>query len=106
MKFDNVTQWVRITSDPSPTRLKVSHQISREVRGQTLQGESEAGRNKDAGCVLSPEKCIVVVKRISFWATRGKADGVHWPEGSIPDNVLASWQGTTGVCDQSMYSWG
>ncbi len=42
----------------------VSHQTSSEIRGQTLRGESEAGWIKDAGCVLSSEKCIVVVIRI------------------------------------------
>ncbi len=59
MKFDIVTQWLRINSDSSPTALKGSHQVSSEIRGPALRGESEAGWIKDAGCVLSPEKCIV-----------------------------------------------
>jgi hypothetical protein len=96
MKFDIVTQWVRINSDSSPTWPKVSHQDSSEVRGPTLRGESEAGWIKDAGCVLSPEICIVVVIVIIplVWE---KADGVNWPEGSSPACVMASMRDTTGV---------
>jgi hypothetical protein len=96
MKFDIVTQWVRINSDSSPTWPKVSHQDSSEVRGPTLRGESEAGWIKDAGCVLSPEKCIVVVIGIIplVWE---KADDLHAAEGSSPTYVMASMGDTTGV---------
>ena len=81
---------------PPDQRLVRRRRISSEVRGPTLRGESEAGWIKGVGCVLSPEKCIVVVTGIIplVWE---KADGVHWTEGSSPDNALASWQGTTGV---------
>ena len=74
----------------------VSHQISSEIRGQTPRGESEAGWIKDAGCVSSPEKCIVVVIRIIplVWE---KADVMHAAEGSRPAYVMASMRDTTGV---------
>ena len=83
----------------------VSHQTSSEIRGQTPRGESEAGWIKDAGCVLSSEKCIVVVIRIIplVWE---KADGIQRTEGSGPTYVMASMRDTTGVLDQGMYSRG
>ena len=46
----------------SPTRLKLSRQTGSEIHGQTRQRESGAGWNEGAGSVLSPEKCIVVVR--------------------------------------------
>ncbi|MBT8365659.1 MAG: hypothetical protein KJP23_13255 [Deltaproteobacteria bacterium] len=62
----------------------------------TLRGESEAGWIKDVGCVLSPEKCIVVDIGIIplVWE---KADGVQRTEGSSPPYVMASMRDTTGV---------
>ena len=46
---------------------------------------------------LSPEKCIVVVRRITLGKTEGKADGLHALEGSSPGGARASIQDTTGV---------
>ena len=60
----------------SPIRLKLSQQAGREVHGQDRQRKSEAGRNEGAGRVLSPEKCIVVVREDNL-AMREKVDGVH-----------------------------
>ena len=79
--------------------------MSSEVRGPTPRGESEAGWIKDAGCVLSPEKCIVVVIGIIplVWE---KADGLNAPEGSSPAYAMASRQDPTGVLDYGMHSWG
>ena len=53
-------------------------------------------RDVPQACVLSPENGIVVVNWIIplVWE---KADVIQRTEGSSPDNVLASWQDTTGV---------
>ena len=40
----------------SPTWLKLSQQVSRDVRGSAPWGKSEAGRNKNTGCVIEPRK--------------------------------------------------
>jgi hypothetical protein len=37
---------------------------------------------------------------------RGKADGLHAPEGSNPGDAWQVDQDTTGVCGQGMYSQG
>ena len=74
----------------------VSHQTSSEIRGQTPRGESEAGWIKDAGCVLSSEKCIVVVIGIILRVWK-KADVFQRTEGSSPGCAMASIQDTTGV---------
>ena len=73
MKFDIVTQWVRADHGSSPTWPKRSQQVSSEVHVQAQQWEYEAGWIEGAGCVLSPEIDLVVVKRIiSLFIGRGK----------------------------------
>ena len=50
----------------SPARPKRSRQAGSEIHRQTRQREFGAGWIKSAGPVLSSEKCIVVVRRISL----------------------------------------
>ena len=50
----------------SPIWAKFSQQLISEVHGQNRQRESEAGCSEVAGGVLSPEKCIVVVREDKF----------------------------------------
>lgn len=67
MKFDIITQWVRLSRQVrmiSPTCPKRSQQGNSEPHVLTSNGWCEAGGIKDAGSVLSSEKCIVVVIRI------------------------------------------
>ncbi len=67
-------------------------------RGMYHRRIKDAPMNRDVpqACVLSPEKCIVVVIGIipSVWE---KADGFIWAEGSSPECAMASMQDTTGV---------
>jgi len=90
----------------SPIWPKVSHQASSEVHRQTRQRESGAGWSKIAGSVLSPEKCIVVVRKDNSRKSEGKADALDAAEGSRPACAMASVQVTTGVLDQGMFSKG
>ncbi len=54
--------------------------------------------------LLSPEKCIAVVRKDNSQKDEGKADALDLAEGSRPVCVMASVQVTTGVLDQGMCS--
>lgn len=54
-----------------------SQQVGRDVRGPARKRESEAGRIKRPGRVLSPAIGRVVVQQ-DHPAQREKADGVQW----------------------------
>ncbi len=63
-------------------------------------------RDVPQASVLSPEKCIVVVRKDNSHGCEGKADALDAAEGSRPVSDLASMQVTTGVLDQGMCSKG
>ena len=58
MKFDIVTQWVQVPHEQSLADSSLA-----KSTGKTGNLKSEAGWSEFAGSVLSPEKCIVVVRK-------------------------------------------
>ena len=71
--------------------------------GKPGNGSLKLDGIKDAGSVLSPEKCIVVVIVIILQSRR-KPTAWICAEGSSPVCDMASVQDTTGVWDQGMCS--
>ena len=67
----------------------LSQQASSEPEGDHQQVVSEAGCSEFIGCVLSPEICTSWSERIIL-SNQGKADSVHWLEGSSSTRDKAS----------------
>ena len=96
MKLVNVSQWVPSAEYPrgSPTRLMPAGRPV--VNPACVWGNPGCGARgiKDAGRVLSPEICNVVVSRITMTLRRrGKADTLHLVEGSNPRQPAAVLRG-------------
>jgi len=62
-----------------------------------IRGESEAGRNKNAGRVIEPRKMYSCGHWIAIKESVVKTDDVLRLEGSSPECAMASIQDTTGV---------
>ena len=80
----------------NPIMSKRSQQTSSEPEGDHQQVVSEAGCSEFAGRVLSPEISRVVVREDNP-ECQGKADSVHWLEGSSLMHYMASVCDTTGI---------
>ena len=80
----------------SPITLTLSQQASSEPEGDQRKVVSEAGCSEFAGRVLSPEISRVVVREDNP-ECQGKADSVHWLEGSSLMHDMASVCDTTGI---------
>jgi hypothetical protein len=61
MKFDIFTQWVQVLHEQSLANSSLV-----KSTGKTGNLRSEAGWSEIAGSVLSPEKCIVAVRKDKF----------------------------------------
>lgn len=81
----------------SPIKSTLSQQTRSEPEGDHQQVVSEAGCSEFAGRVLSPENSIVVVRKDNPAMSEGKADSIHWLEGSSLTYVMASVCDTTGI---------
>ena len=80
----------------SPIKSTPSQQTRSEPEGDHQQVMSEAGCSEFAGRVLSPEISRVVVREDNP-ECQGKADSVHWLEGSSLMHDMASVCDTTGI---------
>jgi hypothetical protein len=70
----------------SPTRRKPSQHVGSELHVQTQQWEYEAGRNKDAGCVIEPRNLYHGGHEdISHDAERGKPTVSWYRKATVPD---------------------
>jgi len=86
---------------PPDQRLAIRSVVKSE--GQPSNGSPKPDGIKGVGSVLSPEKCIVVVRKDNP-EIQDKADVLDLTEGSSPLHEMASAGVTTGVLDQGMCS--
>ena len=73
---------------PPDQRLAIRSVVKSE--GQPSNGSPKPDGIKGVGSVLSPEKCIVVVRKDNSQKDEGKADALDLAEGSRPACVMAS----------------
>jgi len=85
---------------PPDQRLAIRSVVKSE--GQPSNGSPKPDGIKGVGSVLSPEKCIVVVRKDNP-EIQDKADVLDLTEGSSPLHEMASAGVTTGVLDQGMW---
>jgi hypothetical protein len=98
MKLVVVTQWVRALRLKSHLTNASPAGPERTPRANPAMGVRSGSERGGRAACLSPAMGIVVDTRIPLTAVRrGKADGLHAPEGNRPRRVLASVWDTTGV---------
>ena len=97
MKLVTVTQWVRTVEVQIPPDQRLASRSGVNSTCIPSNGRTKLEGTRKQAASLSPEIGRVVVHRILLTVSRGKADGVQWPEGSSPGCAKASVQDTTGV---------